>query len=71
MAEEYPELGTDPLPLAPYISKDQFELEREHIFRKTWLNVGRVEDISNNGDFFVKDLAVCKNIRNCNARERR
>ena len=59
-AEEYPELGTDPLPLAPYISKDQFELEREHIFRKTWLNVGRVEDISNNGDFFVKDLAVCK-----------
>ena len=58
--ERYPELGTGPLPVEPYISREYFELERERIFRKVWLNVGRVEQIPNPGDYFVKDLAVCK-----------
>ena len=58
--ERYPELGTGPLPVAPYISPDYFALERERIFRKVWLNVGRVEQIPNVGDYFVKDLSVCK-----------
>jgi phenylpropionate dioxygenase-like ring-hydroxylating dioxygenase large terminal subunit len=55
----YPELGTGPLPIEPYISREHFEKERERIFRKVWLNVGRVEQIPNPGDYFVKDLAVC------------
>ena len=56
----YPELGTGPVPLEPYISREYYEQERERIFRKVWLNVGRVEQIPHPGDYFVKDLAVCK-----------
>ena len=59
-SKEYPELGTGPVPAESYISPEYFELERERIFRRTWLNVGRVEDIPNAGDYFVRELAVCK-----------
>jgi phenylpropionate dioxygenase-like ring-hydroxylating dioxygenase large terminal subunit len=55
----YPELGAGPVSIEPYISREYFEKERERIFRKVWLNVGRVEQIPNPGDYFVKDLAVC------------
>ncbi len=56
----YPELGTGPIPIEPYISREFFEKEQALIFRKVWLNVGRVEQLPNPGDYFVKDLAVCK-----------
>ena len=56
--DQYPELGTGPIPIEPYVSRDYFEKERAQIFRKVWLNVGRVEQIPNPGDYFVKDLAV-------------
>ena len=55
----YPHLGTDPLPAEVFTSAEQFEQEREQIFKKVWLNVGRVEQIPHSGDYFVKDLAVC------------
>ena len=57
--EKYPHLGTDPLPAEVFTSAEQFERERERIFKKVWLNVGRVEQIPRPGDYFVKDLAVC------------
>ena len=44
-ATEYPELGTEPVPIKPCISPQYFALERERIFRRAWLNVGRVEEI--------------------------
>src|SRR3984893_15374865 len=56
----YPELGTEPIPINPYVSHEYFERERALIFRKVWLNVGRVEQIPKPGDYFVRDLAVCK-----------
>ena len=59
-AKEYPELGTGPVPSESCISPEYFELERERIFRRTWLNVGRVDNIPNPGDYFVRELAVCK-----------
>lgn len=58
--ERYPEIGTGPLPVEPYISKEYFEKERNLVFSKVWLNVGREEQIPNAGDYFVKELAVCK-----------
>lgn len=58
--ERYPELGTGPIPVEPYISRRHFERERDHIFRKVWLNVGRVEQIPDPGNYFVKEIAVCK-----------
>lgn len=58
--DDYPEFGTDPIPIEPYISEDYFELEREHIFRNVWLPACRVEAIAEPGDFFVKDLEICR-----------
>ena len=57
--DQYPELGTGPLPLTVFTPKEQFALEREHIFSKVWLNVCRIEQIPNPGDYFVKDISVC------------
>ena len=56
---QYPDLGTGPVPIAPYVSEERFEREREVIYRQTWLNVGRVEEVSEPGDYIVKDLTVC------------
>lgn len=58
--DRYPHLGTGPIPIAPYVSPEFFEREREKIFRKVWLNVGRVEQIPVRGDYFVKDLDICR-----------
>ena len=55
----YPEMGTGPVSTEPYYSEEYYELEREYIFKKAWLNAGRVEAIPKAGDFVVKDLAVC------------
>ena len=55
-----PELGYEPLPVAPYVSAELFEQDRDAIFRRAWLNVGRVEEIPNPGSYFVKDLPVCR-----------
>ncbi len=57
--DRYPELGTGPIPIDRYTSREYFDKERERIFRKTWLNIGRVEQVPNPGDYFVKDLAIC------------
>src|SRR5690606_19828770 len=57
--DRYPELDKGPVPVEPYISEQYYEQEKEHIFKKTWLQIGRVEEIPNTGDFFVKKLEVC------------
>ena len=58
-AEKYPDLGTAPIPTEPYVSQDYFELERDRVFRRNWLNVGRIDEIPEAGDYFVRDIAVC------------
>jgi phenylpropionate dioxygenase-like ring-hydroxylating dioxygenase large terminal subunit len=55
--EHYPELGTGPVDYEDSISPAFYELEREAIFRKTWLNVGRVESIPRTGNYFTRELA--------------
>ncbi len=57
---EHPELGSGPIPIEPYISPDWYEREREKIFRKVWLCVGRVDEIPNRGDYKVKRLAAAE-----------
>ncbi len=41
----YPELGSEPIPIEPYISPQYFELEKKYLFKKVWIHVGRVEEI--------------------------
>jgi phenylpropionate dioxygenase-like ring-hydroxylating dioxygenase large terminal subunit len=56
--EHYPELGTAPVSYESSISPEFYQLEREAIFKRAWLNVGRVEQLRRKGGFFTKELAV-------------
>ena len=60
MTLRYPELGTGPVSVEPNISPEHFALERDKIFKKSWLNVGRVQDIPNPGDYFVQDIEMLR-----------
>lgn len=53
-----PDLGTEPVPIEPCVSEEYYGLEREQIFKKCWLIVGREDDIAQPGDYFVHDLEV-------------
>ncbi len=54
----YPELGTGPVSYEDSISPEIHALEREAIFKRSWLNVGRVEQLGRKGSYFTKELAV-------------
>jgi glycine betaine catabolism A len=58
--EHYPALGTGTVSYADSISPEFFELEREAIFKRTWLHVGRVEQLPRNGSYFTKEIAVAR-----------
>jgi phenylpropionate dioxygenase-like ring-hydroxylating dioxygenase large terminal subunit len=49
----------EPVPLEPYRSPAFFARERERIFRRAWLIVGRVEALPDAGSFFVRSLDPC------------
>lgn len=51
-------LGRGPVPTEPYREPQYFELERERIFRRTWLCVGREEEVEKPGDFIVREIEV-------------
>lgn len=51
-------LSTGTMPTRLYTDPEHYALERERIFRRAWLKVGRVEQLARTGDFFVKDIAV-------------
>jgi phenylpropionate dioxygenase-like ring-hydroxylating dioxygenase large terminal subunit len=58
--EHYPDLGTGPVSYEDSISPEFFELERDAIFKRAWLNVGRVEQLRRNGSYFTKELEVAR-----------
>jgi phenylpropionate dioxygenase-like ring-hydroxylating dioxygenase large terminal subunit len=57
---EHFKLDTAPVSYEDSISPEHYELEREAIFRRTWLNVGRVEQLPKNGSYFTKELDSAK-----------
>jgi glycine betaine catabolism A len=54
--EHYPELGTGPISFQDSVSPEFYDLEREAIFKRAWLNAGRVEDLPRVGSYFTKDI---------------
>jgi hypothetical protein len=46
--EHHPELGTGPVSFEDSISPAFHELEREAIFERAWLHVGRMEQLPRN-----------------------
>jgi phenylpropionate dioxygenase-like ring-hydroxylating dioxygenase large terminal subunit len=55
-----PVLGTGPISVAPLISPEFFEREREQLFKRVWLKVGRVEEIPTPGDYKVKRIDIAR-----------
>jgi len=53
-------LGTGTVSYADSISPEFFELEREAIFERAWLQVGRVEQLPSTGSYFTRDLSVAR-----------
>jgi phenylpropionate dioxygenase-like ring-hydroxylating dioxygenase large terminal subunit len=49
-------LATEPVNYEDSISAEHYKLEQEAIFKRTWLNVGRVEQVAKPGAFFTKEL---------------
>jgi phenylpropionate dioxygenase-like ring-hydroxylating dioxygenase large terminal subunit len=49
-------LETGPVSTTPYSSAEYFELEREKIFKRAWLCIGRVEQLPAANSYFVEDL---------------
>src|SRR5262245_57147765 len=58
--EHYPELSTGLVSYEDSISPEFFELERDAIWKRAWLNLGRVEQLPRNGSYFTKELAVAR-----------
>ena len=56
--EHYPELGTGRVVFD--VTPEFYELERDAIFKRAWLNVGRVEQVPKPGSYFTKELPMAK-----------
>jgi phenylpropionate dioxygenase-like ring-hydroxylating dioxygenase large terminal subunit len=52
----YPQLGTGPVQYDDCISEQFFAAERQAVFNRTWLCVGRVERLPRPGSYFTRDL---------------
>lgn len=51
-------LGTGPVSFADSISPEFFEREREAVFKRAWLNIGRVEETPRPGSYATKEIEV-------------
>jgi phenylpropionate dioxygenase-like ring-hydroxylating dioxygenase large terminal subunit len=57
-ATRYTNLGRGPISVEPSRSAQWFEEEREAIFKRCWLNIGRVDDVPAPGDYYVRTVDV-------------
>lgn len=57
-ADDVSFLGTRPIPAKPYYDTDWFELEREAVFRRSWMQIGHVCEVPTNGSFIRRELEV-------------
>jgi phenylpropionate dioxygenase-like ring-hydroxylating dioxygenase large terminal subunit len=57
---KYPELGTGPLLVEPYVSPSYFEREREAVFRNAWMLACHESELTRPGDFVVKTVGVLR-----------
>jgi phenylpropionate dioxygenase-like ring-hydroxylating dioxygenase large terminal subunit len=52
--------GSAPVPAGPYYRADYFELERQAVFRRVWLQVGHLCELPQPDSFIVRELEVAK-----------
>lgn len=53
---DYPELGTGPVDYDDAVSEEFFRAEREAVFHRSWLKVGRMEQLPRTGSYFTREL---------------
>ncbi len=58
--EHFGDLGTGPVSYEDSISPEHYELERDAIFSKTWLNVGRMEQLPRTGSYFTREIDAAR-----------
>ncbi len=56
--DAYPELGRGPISLQDSVCPEFYEKEKEHVFKKNWLCVGRVEQLPRKGSYFSRELTI-------------
>jgi phenylpropionate dioxygenase-like ring-hydroxylating dioxygenase large terminal subunit len=56
--QHWPEISTAPVDYSDSVDPAYYELEREAIFKKTWLMVGRAEQVPRVGSYFTKEIQV-------------
>lgn len=54
---QYPDLGTGPVSYEDCVSEEFFRAEREAVFKRSWLKVGRIEQIPKAGSYFTRELS--------------
>lgn len=57
-AAQFPELGTEPIPVERCTSEAYFQKEKERLFKKVWLKVGRVEEFAAVGSWKLKPMPI-------------
>ena len=58
--EHFSQLGTGPVSYEDSISPEHYEAERDAIFSRSWLNVGRVEQLPRAGSYFTKEIDAAR-----------
>ncbi|OBK63208.1 (2Fe-2S)-binding protein [Mycobacterium colombiense] len=53
---QYPGLGTGPVSYEDCVSEEFFVAEREAVFRRSWLKVGRIDQLRKTGSYFTREL---------------
>ncbi|QIX52680.1 aromatic ring-hydroxylating dioxygenase subunit alpha [Rhodococcus sp. DMU1] len=56
--ENWPELGTEPVDYTDSTDPAFYEDERNAVFKRTWLYVGRVERVAKPGKYFTREIKV-------------
>jgi len=57
LAQRYRDLGRGPVSTESVTSAAYFEAEREAVFKRSWLMIGREHGVANPGDYLVKRIA--------------
>ena len=53
-------LPSGPVPVESYRSPEMFRLERERVFGRAWLVMGREEELPTPHSYIVKDIEICE-----------
>lgn len=57
-AERQPGVGSGPLPAEPCVSRERLARQRGQLPRRCRTHAGRIEEVLDIGDHFVRDIAV-------------